>query len=226
MVGIVVCQPCRWFWIVEHLTVTHLPRPPKLHDLLTPGRRSDEALDLLSCRRSTLAKDLGEPGPSEFELTTLLRLSSRVPDHGKLGPWRFIVFEGQSRYRFGLELARIFRAIEPAVDEQRILFERNRLMRAPTVVCVISRAIENHKIPAWEQQLSAGAVCQTMLISAQAMGYAAQWLTEWYSYNSDVDEVLGLNDDERVAGFIYLGTATNEVRERRRANWEERVLRF
>jgi len=188
--------------------------------------RSDEALDLLSFRRSTLAKDLGEPGPSEAELNTLLRLSSRVPDHGKLGPWRFIVFEGQSRYRFGLELARIFRTLEPAADEQRILFERNRLMRAPTVVCTTSRVEMNHKVPVWEQQLSAGAVCQTMLISAQAMGYAAQWLTEWYSYNSDVDRVLALDDDERVAGFIYLGTAMNEARERNRANWEERVLRF
>ena len=110
--------------------MTNLPPSPEPHERLESDVRSDEALDLLSFRRSTLAKDLGEPGPSEAELNTLLRLSSRVPDHGKLGPWRFIVFEGQSRYRFGLELARIFRTLEPAADEQRILFERNRLMRA------------------------------------------------------------------------------------------------
>lgn len=206
--------------------MTNLPRPPKQHDHLAPARRSDEALDLLSFRRSALAKDLSEPGPSAAELDTLLGLASRVPDHGKLGPWRFIVFEGQSRYRFGLELARVFRVLEPAANEQRILLERNRLMRAPTVVCITSRLTTNHKIPVWEQQLSAGAVCQTMLIAAQAMGYAAQWLTEWYSYNSDVDNVLGLGDDERVAGFVYLGTATSEIRERRRANWKDRVRRF
>lgn len=173
-----------------------------------------------------MAKDLSEPGPSAAELDTLLRLSSRVPDHGNLGPWRFILFEGESRHRLGLELSRIFGALEPTADEKRIVVERTRLMRAPTVVCVVSRAIQHHKIPVWEQRLSAGAVCQTMLIAAQAMGYAAQWLTEWYSYNSDVDKVLGLGTDERVAGFIYIGTATGENRERRRANWEECVRWF
>ena len=203
-----------------------LPPSPKEFDPLSSTKPSEEALELLALRRSTLARDMTVPGPSSEELDELVRIAARVPDHGKLGPWRFIVFEGQARYRFGLELARIFQKEEPSADEQRVLFERNRFMRAPAVICITSNATLDHKVPVWEQQLSAGAVCQTMLVAARAMGYAAQWLTEWYSYHWEVDDVLGLNEDERVAGFIYLGTATTELKERRRPDWRERVTRF
>ncbi len=183
-------------------------------------------LERLSRRRSTLARNMTAPGPSQDELETILQLATRVPDHGKLGPWRFIIFEGAARSRFGENLARIFRQAEPAADEQRIQFERDRLMRAPLVICVVSIEIPNHKVPTWEQQLSAGAVCQTMLLAADAIGYAAQWLTEWYSYDREIHETLGLNENERAAGFIYMGTASSEVKERQRPDWRNRVTRF
>ncbi len=210
----------------EDMAMTDLPPPPQQNEILEPGGRSDEALKLLALRRSCVARDLCEPGPTASELDELIRIAARVPDHGKLGPWRFFIFEGQARYRFGLEIAHIFQKKNSAASEDRVLFERNRLMRAPTVVCITSNVAPEQKPPVWEQQLSAGAACQTMLIAATAMGYGAQWLTEWYSYDRDVDRVLRLGDNERVAGFLYLGTAPGESKERQRAKWEDRVVRF
>lgn len=163
---------------------------------------------------------------NEAELDALLRLAARVPDHGRLGPWRFIIFKEDARARFGAELARIVQHDVPAADGKRLHLERERLTRAPVVVCVVSNVTYGHKIPAWEQELSAGAVCQNMLIAACAMGYASQWITEWYSANPHVDTVLGLGRNERVAGFIYLGTASVDPAERPRPDWRDRVSHF
>ena len=206
--------------------MSRLPQIPEDRDPLASSHACQETLNLLALRRSTVAKDMTGPGPDETELGDLLRLAARVPDHGKLGPWRFIVFEGEARARFGDELGRIFTADEPGADEERIQFERDRLMRAPTVVCVTSKVTPDHKVPVWEQQLSAGAACQNLLIGARAMGFAAQWLTEWYAFHDAVNEVLKLGEHERVAGFVYIGTARCEPTERRRPDWRDRVKRF
>lgn len=206
--------------------MSSLPPVPQDNDPLASAHPSDETLRLLALRRSTLAREMIEPGPSSDDVNDLIRLAARVPDHGKLGPWRFIVFEGDARARFGDVVAKAFQKAEPGADEERVQFERDRLMRAPTVVCVISKVTPHPKAPEWEQVLCAGAVCQSMLIGASAMGFAAQWITEWYAYDVDVGTGLGLEEGERVAGFIYLGTAKGDLTERRRADTASRISHF
>ena len=182
------------------------------------------ALDLLLSRRSGSAKAMKEPGPSKKQLADILKAGARAPDHGKLFPWRFLVIEGKSRGRAGDILAAVVKA-EGERDKQ-VEEERGRFLRAPVVVAVISAAREQHKIPVWEQELSAGAVCQNLLIAATASGFVAQWVTEWYAYHPVVKERLGLKAGERIAGFIYIGTAKEELEERPRPDMEKIVTVF
>lgn len=189
---------------------------PEAGEALAPANPSAQALTLLARRRSTVAKNMTGPGPNASQLETLLKIGARTPDHGKLFPWRFMVFEGEARARFGDLLEARLRELEPDGPEERYALERNRFQRAPVVIAVISDVTENHKIPEWEQILSAGAVCQNLLIGASALGFAAQWLTEWYAYDRVVKTALGLAPGERVAGFIYVGTATGDAEERPR----------
>ncbi len=195
-----------------------LTRPlfPEAGQTLTAANKSDDTLRLLAARRSTLAKNMTGPGPGEAELETLIGIAARTPDHGKLFPWRFIVFEGDARGRFSAILETRFRELEPEAPPERLALERTRFERAPVVIAVISDVTENHKIPEWEQVLSAGAACQNLLIAANAMGFAAQWLTEWYAYDRKVKQALGLAPGERVAGFVYIGQAAIAPTERPR----------
>ncbi|HVU21309.1 MAG TPA: nitroreductase [Rhizomicrobium sp.] len=193
--------------------------------LPTLNRPAPDAIDLLLTRRSGSAKAMTGPGPTPEELQTILTAAARVPDHGKLFPWRFIVFEGDARARFGEVLAECLKATEAANDE-RLAMERNRFLRAPVVVGVVSRVREGIPIPIWEQELSAGAVCQTMLIAATAMGYVANWLTEWPAFNPLVAERLGLQDGERIAGFVYIGKPSLDLEERVRPDLDRIVSRF
>lgn len=162
-----------------------------------------------------------EPGPDEGELQTILRAGARVPDHGKLAPWRFILFRGEARAQFGAELARIHAAAQPGATEDQIAFEANRLTRAPVVVAVVSRVTRGIKIPEWEQLLSAGAVCQNMLVAATALGFGAQWLTEWYAFDGEVNRVLGLGENEKIAGYLYFGSESVAKDERPRPELSE-----
>lgn len=181
-------------------------------------------IELLLTRRSVAAKDLGEPGPDAEQLRTILQAAHRVPDHGKLGPWRFIVFEGEQRRLFGNELATIFANDNPDSSEKLLSFESARFMRAPLIIALIASAHEDHpKIPLWEQQLCLGAVAQNLLTASHAMGFGAQWLTEWYSYHREVNNLLGLQTSERVAGFFYIGTPQFAPSERVRPELDERV---
>jgi nitroreductase len=196
---------------------------------MTPDKPSlnlpaPHALDLLLSRRSGSAKAMSEPGPSPEQLAAILKAGARAPDHGKLFPWRFIVFEGDGRERFGQMLGDILEA--EGERERQIDEERKRFLRAPVVVGVISAARELIKIPLWEQELSAGAVCQNLLIAAHASGFVANWITEWYAYHPKVKERLGLKPGERIAGFIYIGTSTVELEERPRPEMEKIVSYF
>jgi nitroreductase len=193
-----------------------LPEFPAPGERLAPSHPNADTLALLTRRRSTTAIALGEPGPSPDEVEQLIGIASRVPDHGKLAPWRFIVFEGEARGSFGQVLAKVFAAANPKATPDQVEAEAGRFERAPLVIAVISNVIENHKIPEWEQILSAGAACQNMLIAASAMGYGAQWLTEWYAYDPFVKDALGLRSGERIAGFVYVGSAPDEPVERAR----------
>ena len=188
------------------------------------NRPSPSTLDLLLTRRSGSAKAMTGPGPSKAQLADILLAGARTPDHGKLFPWRFIVFEGKGRERAGDILAEVMEA-EGERDKQ-VEEERGRFARAPLVIGVISHARELHKIPVWEQELSAGAVCQNILIAATALGFVANWLTEWYGFHPVVKERLGLKPGERVAGFIYIGQPKDPLEERPRPEMDKIVTRF
>lgn len=187
---------------------------PAPGERLAPHHANAETLALLSRRRSTVALAMNEPGPSAEQVDQLIAIASRVPDHGKLAPWRFIVFQGEARTRFGQILGQVFKAKTPNASEEQVAFEAGRFERAPLVIAVISSVTENHKIPEWEQILSAGAACQNLLIAASAMGFGAQWLTEWYAFDADVNAELGLGPSERIAGYLYVGSAEDEPVER------------
>ncbi|HEU0160942.1 MAG TPA: nitroreductase [Rhizomicrobium sp.] len=192
---------------------------PETFNAPAPG-----ALKLLLTRRSGSAKAMEGPGPGKKQLADILQAGARAPDHGKLFPWRFIVFEGKGRERAGDILADVLKA--EGEREKYIAEERGRFLRAPVVIGVVSSARELHKVPVWEQELSAGAVCQNILIAATALGFVANWLTEWYAFHPLVKERLGLKPGERIAGFIYIGTAKDPLEERPRPDMEKIVSRF
>jgi nitroreductase len=186
----------------------------------------NDTLRLLATRRSVAPAALVGPGPTREEIETLLRIGSRVPDHGKLAPWRFIVFEGEARERAGAIVANAFRRREPEADEKRAAAEARRMTMAPLVIGVVSTAAEHVKIPIWEQELSAGAVCMTLLIAARAMGYDGSWLTNWFAYDRTVLAQFGLAESERIAGFIHLGRAEAAPEDRPRPSLADIVSYF
>ncbi len=173
-------------------------------------------LDLLDARRSTPSRLLASPGPAPDQLERMLRSAVRVPDHGRLTPWRFLLIEGEARQALGSRLAQRLREREPDALEAALDKERNRFSCAPCMIVVVARVIEPHRIPAQEQLLSAGCVCFALLLAAEAEGFGAQWLTGWSAYDVAVATQLGLAEDERIAGFIHVGTARERVAERER----------
>lgn len=185
-----------------------------------------QTLDLLRSRRSGSAKTMKGPGPDRAQIDTLLACASRVPDHGKLAPWRFILFSGEARTRFGNVLAEAVRKSDPSVSDERVLQERNRFLRAPVVIGVVSKVRKGVPIPEWEQVLSAGASCQTLLVAAHAMGFVANWITEWYAYDPHVRAHLQLAEGERMAGFIYIGHPAEPLVDRPRPALETIVTEY
>jgi len=190
------------------------------------NKSAPQTLELLLSRRSGSAKTMTGPGPSREELKTILTAGARTPDHGKLFPWRFIVFEGDARKRMGELFADCVRSEEREPSPERLAQELNRFLRAPVIVGVISRVRESIPIPEWEQVLSAGAVCQNMLLASHAMGYAANWITEWCAYHPRVKDALGLKSGERVAGFIYIGKPAVPLEDRPRPDLDKIVSYF
>jgi nitroreductase len=185
-----------------------------------------DALDLLRTRRSVKPVELTGPAPSAAEIETFLTVASRVPDHGKLAPWRFLVFEGDARLRAGEKIAAAFKAKYPDAKPEQIEFERARLARAPLVIAVVSRAAPHVKIPEWEQVLSAGAAAMNLVLAVHAMGYAADWMTEWYAYDQDVLAAFGLASNERIAGFIHIGRAPRPPEDRPRPPLAQIAMRY
>ena len=185
-----------------------------------------DALELLKTRRSVKPMELTGPAPSATEIETLLTIATRVPDHGKLTPWRYIVFEGDARLAAGETIAEIFRADRPDATPDQIAFERARLARAPLVIAVVSRAAPHVKIPEWEQQLSAGASAMSLVLAAYALGYAASWITEWYAYDRRVLAAFGLAANERIAGFVHIGRPAKPPEERDRPMLASIVSRY
>jgi nitroreductase len=200
---------------------TNLPPPPEFGAPIEL-KPAPEVLRFLALRRSTSALTLAEPAPSAEEVEILLRLATRVPDHGKLSPWRFVRLEGSAKAGFAARLEALAQARGDSQDVAKL----GKLKVPPLALAVISSP-KAAPIPEWEQVLSAGAVCTTLLYAALAMGYGANWITDWYAYDAEANALLGLGPQEKVAGFLLLGTPREPALERERpqaanlvSNWE------
>lgn len=179
---------------------------------------NSSVLEFLAHRRSAPIAELNEPGPSENEIEQMLTIAARVPDHGRLTPWRFILYRGEARNEVGRHLADLAERREgplaPAKREQELA----RFSRAPLVIGVVSVPRDNPKIPKWEMLLSGAAAAMNLVLAANAMGYGTNWITNWYSDIEEGRRLLGLAEQERVVGFVHIGTFDGEGRERPRPN--------
>ena len=185
-----------------------------------------DALTLLKTRRSLAPHKMVAPGPSAEQIDTILGIATRVPDHGKLAPWRFIVFEGEARGRADAILARIYHQKNPGADAERAKLETGKMSRAPVVIAVVSTAAPHVKIPEWEQVLSAGAATMNLVWAANALGFTTAWLTEWMAFDRDVLDAFGLKPHEKIAGFVHIGTRAEAADDRPRPALADVVTRF
>src|SRR5258705_7090461 len=185
-----------------------------------------DAIELLKLRRSVKPREMSEPGPSPAELEASVTNGARVPDHRKLTSWRFIVFEGDARVRAGEVIAKVFARKNPQATAADIEVEKRRLTDAPLVIGVVSFTKPHPKVPPWEQELSAGASAMNMITAATALGYGACWLTGWFAFDRDVLDGLGLKADEKLAGFIHIGTPSKPSGDRPRPALSDIVTRI
>ena len=182
-----------------------------------------DALTLLSTRRSIPIPMLAAPAPEGAELEEILRAAIRVPDHGKLHPWRFVLYRGEPAARIGEALADLVERLEGELSETRRRVEATRFSRSPLVVGVVSTAREHVKIPIWEQTLSGAAAAMNLVNAAHAKGYAANWVTEWVAYDEEAKAILGIAPEEKVIGFVHVGTPQEPPSERPRPELAEVV---
>lgn len=184
-----------------------------------------QPLEALQTRRSVKVAHLNEPAPDAQQLAQMLEIAMRVPDHGKLAPWRIRVFDKPAQVAFGELCAQRFAVLYVDASDKQIAFERNRPQRAPLLLAVTSEPILG-KIPLWEQQLSAGAVCMNLLHAASAMGFGAQWLSEWIAFDDVIRDAVCETQDGQIAGFIYIGTASEKPDERARPEYDTVVTNW
>lgn len=182
--------------------------------------RSEERLSRLAVRRSAPAQSLTLPGPSDAEIEQMLRLGARTPDHGKLFPWRFVILGPRSRAELSQALAAL---AETQNRSSKEIVALAKLANPPLTILVVSTPIEGHKVPVWEQQLSAGAVCMNLEHAADALGYSASWITDWYAYDPAAVALFGVEDGESIAGFIHVGSLSEPPLERPRPDLEQKV---
>lgn len=194
-----------------------------LGDALPLPVPSEEMRQRLATRRSAPAQSLTEPGPSETELEQILNLGARSPDHGKLFPWRFVILSPEARGRIAERLAPMAARQPDPGKAAKVLM---KLTAPPVTVLVISTPIPGHKVPVWEQELSAGAVCMNLEHAAGALGYSASWITDWYSYDPEAVALFGVGEGERIAGFIHLGTLAEPPLERPRPDMASKISRL
>jgi nitroreductase len=185
-----------------------------------------DAIELLKTRRSMKPREMTGPGPSPADIETILTIGARVPDHGKLAPWRFILFEGDARVRAGEIIAGAFAKKNPQASAEEIAVEKKRLTDAPLVIGVVSFTKPHPKVPPWEQELSAGASAMNLVTAATALGYGACWLTGWFAFDRDVLDGFGLKADEKCVGFIHIGTPSKASEDRPRPALSDIVTRF
>ena len=193
---------------------------------MTSLNDTSSALSLLKTRKSASVKTMGDPGPTPEQLKTILDIAVRVPDHGKLAPWRFVLFEGEARGKFGDQPTARCQKLHPEHGSDSLEFQRNLFQRSPTVIVVVSKAGPHVKIPEWEQLLSAGAVTQNRLLAAAAQGIGAQWNTDWIAYDAEIGKAMGLSDTEKVVGVVYFGTPTAPLEDRPRPDPQALLTRW
>lgn len=188
---------------------------------------SAEMLALLEGRRSLPLRALAGPGPSPQELDRMLAIAARVPDHGRLVPWRFIVLEGDAREEAGARFDALYGAQNPGLAPEKARMWRDYLLRAPVTVVVVSRPDPQSKIPVFNQILSVGACCMNLIAAATALGYGAHWLLKWPGRDPDAAALLGVEiGREQVAGFIHLGRPAAQVEDRPRPSLDAVVTRW
>lgn len=173
-------------------------------------------IEFMLSRVSAPIQEMTLPGPSDQEIDTLIRIASRVPDHGRLQPWRFILYRGAARDEVGVALAELAERLEGPLPENCRRQELTRFSRAPLVIGVISSPKPHPKIPQWEMFLSSGAAAMNLVTAATAMGYGANWISNWYSDQEEGRRILGLAPHERVAGFVHIGTISTPPADRER----------
>lgn len=187
---------------------------------------TSSALALLQTRKSASVKAMGEPGPTPDQLKTILEIAVRVPDHGKLAPWRLVLFEGEARRKFGGIIKARWHELHPEHGEDSLAFQAGLFLRAPTVLVIVSKAGPHVKIPEWEQLLSAGALTQNLLLAAAALGVGAQWNTDWIAYDPKIMKAMGLSDQEKIVGVVYFGTPQAALEDRPRPDPENLITRW
>jgi nitroreductase len=187
---------------------------------------TSSVLNLLRTRKSASAKAMTEPGPTAAQLSEILDIAVRVPDHGKLAPWRFILWEGDARKDFGEVMKARWHELHPEHGAESLDFVKGMFLRAPAVLAVVSSAAVHPKIPVWEQQLSAGAVCMNILTAATALGLGCQWNSDWIAYDGEIARAMGLKPHEKVAGLIYLGTPAAPLEDRPRPDASALLTRW
>lgn len=185
-----------------------------------------EAIDVLLTRRSVKKADMAAPGPDDAAMTQILTAGMRVPDHGKLTPWRFFVFRGEALPALAANISRIFEDEEPNATPAQKHKMANFAISAPALVVVASTPSDLKPIPVWEQQLSAGASAMSMLVAAHILGYVGQWLTDWPAFSPGVKALFGLGADDRIAGFLFFGSQQQEPAERPRPDMATMVRFF
>lgn len=189
-------------------------------------RESATAREFLALRRSANKAFIGGPGPDPDKLDAVLTAATRVPDHRRLSPWRFIILEGDARQAFGEKAAEVHKQENEFASDADLEATKALPLRAPCVVVLVSSPKDDNRTPVWEQELSAGALGHNLLLSANAAGYAGVWLTEWISFSKGIDQVLGLSSRERIAGYFYLGKATADPQERARPDPADLISRW
>ena len=180
-----------------------------------PSTGDKTPAELLLSRRSTAPDSLIAPGPSRAEIDQLVSIALRVPDHGRIGPWRLVLIAGEAKTRW---LEKLFALAETREDAGKARVTTRKLAAAPLAIIIVSAPIAGHKVPEWEQQLSAGAVGMNLLNGAAALGYGANWLTGWHAYDPEATALIGLSENERVAGVVLVGSVAEPAPARERAD--------
>lgn len=202
------------------------PEAPLVGTAMQATRESETARDFLALRRSANKACIGGPGPDPETLDAILTAATRVPDHRRLSPWRFIILEGDARKAFGEKAAEVHKQENEFASDADLEATKALPLRAPCVVVLVSSPKDDNKTPVWEQELSAGALGYNLLLSANAAGYAGVWLTEWISFSRGINTLLGLSGRERIAGYFYLGKATADPQERARPDTATLISRW